>query len=75
MSEAVDKFPDFSWDTLPLYVHIRKQDAFSDEEAKFLSTFPLITLEKTTGMGTYGCTETGSIKAAEKIKEHNPNAK
>lgn len=75
MSEAVDMFPDFSWDTLPLYIHIRKKHAFSNEEAKFLSNFPLITLEKTTGMGAYRSTEAGSIKAAEKIKEHNPNAK
>uniref|UniRef100_A0A6U0HTL9 Glycoside-hydrolase family GH114 TIM-barrel domain-containing protein n=1 Tax=Helicotheca tamesis TaxID=374047 RepID=A0A6U0HTL9_9STRA len=70
-----DYYPEFSWDTLPLYIHIRKRIAFEDEDLEYLSKFPLITLEKTTGMRTYGCTCAGSIKAAEQIKERNPNAK
>ncbi len=70
-----ENYPDFNWDTLPLYIHIRKSEAFTDEEFKFLAGFPLITLEKTTGSATYGSTDAGSLKAAEGIKAVNPNAR
>ena len=26
------RFPDFSWDTIPLYMHVRKATAFTAEE-------------------------------------------
>ncbi|WP_372776065.1 putative glycoside hydrolase [Mangrovibacterium sp.] len=68
-------YPDFSWEKVPQYIHIRKAAAFTDEEIKFLSGFPLITLEKTTGSATYGSTDQGSIMAAKAIKTINPNAK
>ncbi|MGB6222936.1 hypothetical protein [Haloferula sp.] len=40
ISEA--SFPEFSWDRVPLYMHIRKDDSFSPEEIAFISKFPLI---------------------------------
>ena len=67
--------PAFSWDTLPLYIHVRKARKFTPEELKHLASFPLITLEKTTGVQDYGSTEAGTIKAARGIKEINPAAK
>ena len=67
--------PTFSWDTLPLYIHVRKARKFTPEELKYLASFPLITLEKTTGVKDYGSTEAGTIKAAQGIKEINPAAK
>ena len=67
--------PAFSWDTLPLYIHVRKAKKFTPEELKHLASFPLITLEKTTGVKDYGSTEAGTIKAAQGIKEINPAAK
>lgn len=67
--------PEFSWDTLPLYMHVRKATAFSDEEFKFLAKFPLITLEKSNGHETYGSVDLGCIEAAKGIKQLNPNAK
>lgn len=42
------RFPNFSWDTIPLYMHVRKATAFTDEELDYLTSFPLVTLEKTT---------------------------
>lgn len=69
------RFPEFSWETLPLYIHIRKADAFTDEELKYLASFPLITLEKTTGMQSSGSTDQGTIDAAVAIKKLNPQAK
>ena len=67
--------PAFSWDTLPLYIHVRKATKFSPEELKHLASFPLITLEKTTGVKDYGSTEAGTIEAAKAIKTINPAAK
>ncbi len=56
-------------------MHLRKVEPFTDEELNYLSRFPLITLEKTTGSKTYGGTEKGSLNAAKAIKKVNPNAK
>jgi len=69
------KYPEFSWDKMPLYMHLRKVEPFTDLELDFLSKFPLITLEKTTGSKTYGGTEQGSLQTAKAIKVVNPNAK
>ena len=69
------RMPEFNWDTLPLYIHIRKLEKFTDEELQYLAGFPLITLEKTTGSETYGSTDAGSIEAAKAIKQINPDAK
>ncbi|MEX0321882.1 MAG: putative glycoside hydrolase [Puniceicoccaceae bacterium] len=68
-------YPEFSWDHVPRYMHLRKAEAFNQEELHYLSKFPIITLEKTTGQGTYGSTELGSREAAKGIKAINPNAK
>ncbi|WP_234952639.1 putative glycoside hydrolase [Rhodopirellula baltica] len=63
--------PAFSWDRVPLYMHIRKATDFTPEELDYLSGFPLITLEKTTGSRTHGSTEAGSLAAAKAIKSVN----
>lgn len=68
------KLPNFSWDTMPLYMHLRKSTAFNRKELKYLSKFPLITFEKTTGSKTYGSAEKGTLKAAKAVKKINPEA-
>ncbi|NQZ56168.1 MAG: hypothetical protein HRT88_01680, partial [Lentisphaeraceae bacterium] len=68
-------FPEFSWDKIPLYIHVRKMTDFTPEEVKYLASFPLITFEKTTGREQYGSTDAGTLKAAEKVKEVNPAAR
>jgi hypothetical protein len=67
--------PEFSWDTMPLYMHLRKDTKFTKEELNYLAKFPLITFEKTTGNKTYGFTEAGTLKAAEAVKKINPKTK
>jgi hypothetical protein len=67
--------PDFSWDRVPLYVHVRKDTAFTDEEIKYLATFPLITFEKATGHKDSGSVEAGTLKAARAVKKINPDTK
>ena len=50
------EYPEFSWDQVPRYMHLRKAEAFTREELKYLAKFPIITLEKTTGMQSFGST-------------------
>ena len=69
------KYPDFSWDKVPLYMHLRKSAAYTEEELNYLAQFPLITLEKSNGNKTYGSTEQGCIAASKAIKAVNPAAK
>jgi len=71
----VRRFPDFSWNTIPLYMHVRKATAFTDEELHYLASFPLVTLEKTTGQQSSGSTDEGTLVAARAIKERNPRTK
>jgi hypothetical protein len=67
--------PAFSWDHVPLYVHIRKDTAFTEEEIRYLATFPLITFEKATGHTDSGSVEAGTLKAARAVKAINPATK
>ncbi|MCM2369623.1 putative glycoside hydrolase [Aporhodopirellula aestuarii] len=70
-----ERMPDFSWDHVPLYVHIRKDTAFTDEEIRYLATFPLITFEKSTGTTDSGSCEAGTLTAARAVKAINPDTK
>jgi hypothetical protein len=70
-----DRMPAFSWDRVPLYVHIRKDTAFTAEEIQYLATFPLITFEKATGHKDAGSVEAGTLKAARAVKAINPSTK
>lgn len=70
-----DRMPDFSWDTVPLYVHIRKDTAYTDEEIRYLAGFPLITFEKANGHKDSGSIEAGTLKAARAVKKINPDTK
>ena len=33
---------EFSWDKMPLYMHLRKNTAFTKDEIQYLAKFPLI---------------------------------
>ena len=68
-------YPEFSWDRLPLYIHIRKELEFDQQELEYLASFPLITFEKTTGCITSGSTDAGTVAAAKAVKAINPKAR
>lgn len=70
-----DRLPAFSWDHVPLYVHIRKDTAFTVDEIRYLAMFPLITFEKATGHRDSGSVEAGTLKAARAVKAINPATK
>ena len=74
-SAVKSKSPEFSWDKIPLYMHLRKSTSFTKEEIQFISKFPLITFEKSTGHKTYKSTEQGILKAAKAVKKISPLAK
>ena len=69
-----DKYPEFSWDTMPLYMHVWKQTSYTQAELDYLATYPLITLEKVQGRKE-GTIQQGTLKAARAIKEINAKAK
>ena len=71
---TIENFPEFSWDKMPLYMHVRKNTAYTNEEIEYLATFPLITLEKSQAQNTYGSTEDGAIATATAIKAINNKA-
>ena len=64
-------YPEFSWDTMPLYMHVRKNTAFTKDEIEYLSEFPLVTIEKSTGYTSFGSNEKGTLEAAKEIKSLN----
>jgi hypothetical protein len=69
------RMPSFSWDSVPCYIHIRKDTAFTADEIRYLASFPLVTFEKTTGAKAFGSTEAGTLAAARAVKAINPAAK
>jgi hypothetical protein len=72
---ARDRMPAFSWDRVPLYMHVRKDTAFTGDEIRYLATFPLVAFEKSTGTKDSGSTETGTLAAARAVKAINPSVK
>ncbi|MFY8327631.1 putative glycoside hydrolase [Pseudoalteromonas sp. ZZD1] len=69
-----DKYPEFSWDTMPLYMHVWKHTSYTKDELNYLAQFPLITIEKAQGKKE-GTIQAGTLKAAREIKQINPNSK
>ena len=69
------EYPAFTWDRIPLYMHIRKAKAYTEQEIAFLAKFPLITFEKANGHRDHGSVEEGTLIAARAVKRVNPGAK
>lgn len=74
-AQEANRLPAFSWDRVPQYMHIRKAEEFTEDEIKYLASFPLVTFEKTTGNKTFQSTEDGTLAAAKSVKELNPSTK
>ena len=68
-------YPEFCWDRIPRYMHIRKARSFTEKEVAFLAKFPLITFEKATGYAEHGSVEAGTLVAARAVKRVNPDTK
>ncbi|MHC4221365.1 MAG: putative glycoside hydrolase [Planctomycetota bacterium] len=72
---SLDLYPEFSWDTVPLYFHLGKSTAYTDTEIEFIAEFDFIALEKGTASRTHGSTEKGILAEAKRIKKINPKTK
>lgn len=67
--------PDFSWDTIPVALHFSSYINYTDKELRFMSNFPLITIEKNQGFSVYNDVRKGTKVAIEKIRRYNPRTK
>ncbi len=64
--------PKFSWDTVPVCIHLAKDSGdFTEAEAKFIARFPMVCLEKQQGRKKYKGLEAGAPAAAQQIKKYN----
>ena len=64
--------PPFSWDTVPIYIHVGKADGFSNEEiARVADRSDFVCLEKGHGASRHGSTEKGTIpNIISKVSAH-----
>jgi hypothetical protein len=72
-----DRVPPFSWDTVPVYVHLGKSSGpLTDDEVRFLAGLSdFVCLEKGHGRGRFGSTEKGIAHDAKRLKAANPRMK
>jgi len=68
--------PEFSWDTVPLYIHVGKNGGFTDEEIEFVAARSnFVCLEKGHGASLHGGTEKGIEHDAARLKAANSKMK
>jgi hypothetical protein len=69
-------WPEFSWDRVPVYIHVGKNSGFTEEEIRFVaSRSNFVCLEKGHGASVHGSTEKGIEHDAARLKAANPNLK
>lgn len=68
-------FPEFSWDTVPRALIIRKATAYTEDEIEIIAnTYPLVVLEKANDAGI-GTVSEGMLDTASRLKAVNPQIK
>jgi hypothetical protein len=71
-----DKFPPFSWDTVPIYKMFGDTAGLKDDEVQFIaSTSDFVCLEKGHGRKKHGAAEIGQKIDIKKLKAANPKIK
>jgi hypothetical protein len=69
-------FPEFSWETVPVYIHFGDNAGLTDEEVRFVASHSnLVCLEKAHGMEVHGSSEKGILHDAVRLKAVNPKLK
>lgn len=69
-------WPEFSWDTVPVYIHFGDNEGLTDEEIQFVASHTnFVSLEKGHGMNRHGSTEKGIEQDAARLKAVNPKIK
>ena len=72
---AACKLPTFSWDTVPVWLRVRKSTAYSEDEIAQIARYPVVVFEKANGHVTYGDVESGTLAAARAVKQVSPTTK
>lgn len=67
--------PEFSWETLPVCLHLYKDIEFSVSDVEFISRFPIICIEKAHNKGNAKGLEYNTSKAASILLNANPKQK
>jgi hypothetical protein len=71
-----ERYPHFSWDKVPVYIHFGKMEGLTEDEINFVANHSdFICFEKGHGSVTHGSTEKGIEADAAAIKAVNPKAK
>ena len=62
-------YPNFSWDTVPVYIHYGNADGYTDEAIKFIASHSdFVCMEKRQGVNVHGSVEKGQIHDAKRLK-------
>jgi hypothetical protein len=72
---ADERLPTFRWDTVPVWLRVRKSTAYSDAEIAQIARYPLVVFEKANGHLTYGDVESGTLAAARAVKKISQTTK
>lgn len=69
-------YPEFNWDTVPIYIHFGTSEGFTDEDIQFIASHSnLVCMEKMQGHIPHGSVEAGIAHDARRMKEVNPDIK
>ncbi len=69
-------YPDFSWDTVPVYIHFGDANGYSDAAIEFIASHSdFVCMEKMQGGKKHGSVEKGQEVDAHRLKQANPDIK
>lgn len=69
-------YPNFSWDTVPVYIHYGDPNGYTDEAIEFIASHSdFVCMEKSQGKNVHGSVEKGQIADAKRLKAANPDIK
>jgi arylsulfatase B len=76
LDDTAARFPDFSWETVPVYIHYGDQDGYPDEAVEFMAAKSnFISMEKSQGYNTHGSAFKGQMEDARRLHAADENIK
>ncbi len=73
--DTANKLPEFGWDTVPVWLRVRKRTAYSKDEVAQIARYPIVVFEKANGHMAHGDVESGTLAAAQAVKKIDPTTK
>lgn len=68
-------YPEFSWERIPVCIHLYKETDFNEKDVAFISRFPIICIEKAHNRSNGKGLEYNTSKAASVLLNYNPKQK